>query len=455
MPIIPLQGTRQLHGEKLRYIIFVRKLDMAMLQKWKDAFRFQDIGWQQLQPDERINELSVMDDAGVYIGSIIWPPFKSGQKAIHDMMPLLISFAIIFGALSLWLIALIHRSRTVLETNSRIARIAASEATRHAKKAEQARAEAEAALVAAEQARSRADEMVQREVAEQAVHREQLRGNSHKMATSLQDSMSSLVKQLLETANDLELSAETTITTIHEQQRYVDVVRGRSRDAAAAVQAMTDGIAELTASISEIHRATETSRESALVASNQSTTARSANDHLLLQVSSISDAASLISSITKQTNLLALNATIEAARAGEAGYGFAVVATEVKALASQTAQITRSIHDRVEGMEAAAQSTVKLVGTVDEILDALVQSMTSSSATVRQQQVVAEDIQRNSRGVADNAQTANHAIEAITRSLDSVAQTATSTRQIGAAVRNRAEHLDAEFARLVAQLQAA
>ncbi|MCF8707273.1 methyl-accepting chemotaxis protein [Rhizorhapis sp. SPR117] len=457
MPIIPLQGTGQLPGNKLRYIIFVRMLDRTVLQKWQETFHFQGIEWQQLASNERIKGVSLTeaDNAGVYLGSITWPPYPFGQKAIVEMLPLLSSCALVFGGLSLWLITLIYRSRTDLETNGRIARIAASEATRHAKKADQARAEAEAALLEAEEARHRADELAQREIAEQARHRQQLGENSHKMATALQDSMSSLVKQLLETANDLELSAEMTINTIHEQQRHADVVRGRSHDAAAAVQAVTDGIAELTASISEIRRATETARESALVASNQSATARSANDHLLAQVSSINDAASVIASIAKQTNLLALNATIEAARAGEAGYGFAVVATEVKALASQTAQTTRSIHDRVDGMEAAAQSTVDLVGTVDEILGALVRSMASSSATVQQQQTVAEDIQRNSRGVADNAQIADQAIEAISRSLDNVAQTAASTRHIGAAVRNRAEHLDAEFARLIAQLKAA
>ena len=74
------------------------------------------------------------------------------------------------------------------------------------------------------------------------------------MAMALQESMASLVKQLLETANDLELSAETTIGALQEQQKQADVVRGRSRDAVAAIQAVTGGIEELTASIAEIRR---------------------------------------------------------------------------------------------------------------------------------------------------------------------------------------------------------
>lgn len=83
---------------------------------------------------------------------------------------------------------------------------------------------------------------------------------------------------------------------------------------------------------------------------------------------SIHKATELIASIANETNLLALNASIEAARAGESGRGFAVVAEQIKNLAEQSKQSTKSIEDIINNLLQESQQAVKTMNTVDAII---------------------------------------------------------------------------------------
>ncbi|PJE44749.1 MAG: methyl-accepting chemotaxis protein [Pseudomonas sp.] len=181
-----------------------------------------------------------------------------------------------------------------------------------------------------------------------------------------------LIRHLTDTATQLAAASEE-MSAISAQVSQAATAQGdQTSMVATAVHQMSVAVQEVArnaqATASNAADANKEARQgSELVQSNLtsiqglSTSVEKAGeviDTLHSQSDEISKVLGVIQSIAEQTNLLALNAAIEAARAGEAGRGFAVVADEVRSLASNTQKATESIRSMIDALQGGARSAV-------------------------------------------------------------------------------------------------
>jgi methyl-accepting chemotaxis protein len=135
----------------------------------------------------------------------------------------------------------------------------------------------------------------------------------------------------------------------------------------------------------------------------------------------IGDVVKLIQDIAGQTNLLALNATIEAARAGDAGRGFAMVATEVKSLAVQTAKATEEITREILSVQSCTSEAVGAIREITQRMQDINRHTSAVVGSVEQQEAATGEISRNVASAAIGT-------KSIVAALDEVAGGVTQTR---------------------------
>ncbi|MFD2206104.1 methyl-accepting chemotaxis protein [Kiloniella antarctica] len=221
-----------------------------------------------------------------------------------------------------------------------------------------------------------------------------------------------------------EMAAVANATSV-EASGIVEVCQVASR----SVNAVTNASQQLTSSIEEIDTRVQESSSVATEAVSQIKKTNEEVEGLSEAARKIGDVVGLISDIAEQTNLLALNATIEAARAGEAGKGFAVVASEVKSLATQTAKATEEISEQVASMQNATGSAVDAIKGIQDIITKIDEISGSISESVARQNQATHDI-------AQNVQEASYSTGQVTDTVDRVRSTAENASGAAQAVEN-------------------
>ena len=151
-------------------------------------------------------------------------------------------------------------------------------------------------------------------------------------------------------------------------------------------------------------------------------TSSSSLEQLQHDVQGIGNVLDVIRSIAEQTNLLALNAAIEAARAGEAGRGFAVVADEVRALASRTQHSTGEIQSMIERLQKATQDTVHAMQRASRMGDNTREHSNQADASLDEIERLIQLMNTMNTQIAHAAQEQSSVAEEVNRSIHHIAQ---------------------------------
>ncbi|WP_324275447.1 methyl-accepting chemotaxis protein [Blastococcus brunescens] len=210
--------------------------------------------------------------------------------------------------------------------------------------------------------------------------------------------------RLAAASTQLNAAAEGMRTNAQTAAGQADEVVASAGAVASSVDTVATGSSQMESAIREIaHNATEAARvagQAVSVAENTTRTVGKLGD----SSQEIATVIKLINGIAEQTNLLALNATIEAARAGEAGKGFAVVASEVKELAQETARATEDISKRVEAIQADTAGAVDAISQISTVIGEINDFQATIAAAVEEQTATTNEMNRNVAEAASGTQ---------------------------------------------------
>jgi methyl-accepting chemotaxis protein len=314
---------------------------------------------------------------------------------------------------------------------------------------------ARAAIGVREAVRTRAQDQTQRE--EQGKHKAETERRA--MLTELATSLDRQVKAV---AESVDTAAQDLLKTAHSMRSVSEGARVEADKAsqvskAATEQAITvsEATSQLDSAVGEIGSRVQESSKISQEAVTQIREAGTIVRTLSEASAEIGKVVALIQAIAEQTNLLALNATIEAARAGEAGRGFAVVASEVKSLATQTAKATEEISGRINAVVGATGQAVTAIDDVGKTIARVNEIAATIAAAVEEQSATTSEI---SRAIGETTRQTESMATSLERLLHAAGDTNTSSQTVvtsASGLSDQAASLKSEVAEFVARMKAA
>ncbi|GGD19257.1 HAMP domain-containing protein [Pyruvatibacter mobilis] len=275
------------------------------------------------------------------------------------------------------------------------------------------------------------------------------------LVASFRQESEAVTAALEDATRKMSQTSETMNSVANETTKLSEDVSTAAQSAGTNVNSVSAATEELTASIREISQQLSGTNK---MAGDAQDVSRSTVEKMAVLESSageINSVIEIISDIAEQTNLLALNATIEAARAGEAGKGFAVVASEVKTLANQTAKATEQVREQVNRIQGDTSEASDFINRITEAISGLSENMTVIAAAMEEQSAATQEISRNvmeaSNGTSQVVDNIGEVSQATRKTQDSSA----TVNQIAEELAQRSDHLKGSIHAFISKIQAA